>query len=48
MMEILSLARAGYGGLSELLTLDSPEILDALEWEHMLQQVKEDASRGDK
>ena len=48
MREVLSLVRAGYGSLPDLLSLDSPEILDALEWEHMGQQIREDAANGNK
>lgn len=46
MMEILTLARAGFGSLDGLLTLDSPAILDALEWEDMAQQLREGATHG--
>lgn len=43
MAEILHLCRAGYGSLSELMQLDSPAILDALEWEDLARQIQEDA-----
>lgn len=41
MAEILHLCRAGYGSLPELMQLDSPAILDALEWEDMARQIQE-------
>lgn len=43
MAEILGLAKAGYGSLASLLELDSPAILDALEWEDMSRQAEWDA-----
>lgn len=46
MMEILTLARAGFGGLDGLLTLDSPAILDALEWMELGMMMPQEAGHG--
>lgn len=46
MMEILTLARAGFGSLDGLLTLDSPAILDALEWLELGMMVPPEDGHG--
>lgn len=46
---ILHLARKGYGSVSELNQLDTPELLDIIEFENIQQDIEKyliDESRG--
>lgn len=40
MMTVLMLTKRGYGTMAELLKMDTPEILDAIEFEQMANAIE--------
>lgn len=45
MMAVLMLTRRGYGSMAELMQMDTPEIMDAIEFEQMANAIEAHETR---